>query len=204
MNRVRTFAFLCLFLALFTATAFSQMEIKKGIKGGLNVADLEGSGIRNTDIQVIYNFGVFANIALFDLVSVQPEVNYSMKGAKQTFEIEGGTYDFNYDLVYVEFPLLIKLSIPFEPTVAPSLFGGAAFAYNLSARGRITVGSQASESDLTDFRRSEYSAVAGASIEFPPVIFEVRYYHGLTSIFNSTDTGKITNRVVAITAGFVL
>lgn len=96
--------------AVFTALAvvlslatFSQTQI--GIKGGININDIEDSRYRNnTATRIGYHGGLLFHIHVRRKLAVQPEVVFSSQGAKYTHP------DFNGDVVtnYLNIPVLLQ------------------------------------------------------------------------------------------------
>ena len=69
-------------VALLAITG-AQAQVAFGLKGGLNVSNLYGSGVSSQNTKSLFgaNAGVFASIPLATTFYIQPEVSYSMEGA---------------------------------------------------------------------------------------------------------------------------
>lgn len=68
--------------------AFSQEQgtsAKFGIKAGINFANLYISNVQNENLKMGESVGIFAKLPLTRGVSIQPELLYSNKGAKDTY-----------------------------------------------------------------------------------------------------------------------
>jgi len=85
---------------LFSAVNVSQAQVKFGPIVGLNVADVVGDDV-NSDGRVIgAHAGVFVNLGITDNFMIEPQVLFSMKGAK----LKGDDLKMNW----VEFPIWVR------------------------------------------------------------------------------------------------
>jgi len=195
-----------LLLGMFVMPGFSQVQFKKGVKGGLNLANLGGSDVENTDNKTGFSFGVFAALQLANLIYFQPEILYTMKGAKQKFDFGGETIDVSIKLNYIEIPLLIRLNVPVQgASFAPNLFAGPAIAFNLSAKVKAEGGGESSEVDIKDDTKStDFGLIVGVGSAFGPLVLDIRYILGLSSIDDSAEKADVKNRVISFNAGIAL
>ena len=115
---------LVLFIAaLLSVPAVSQAQGPSfGLKAGLNMADLSGSRIVDSDARTGLTVGAFASVPVHSAVAIQPEVVFSRKGAKRAaydydaFPLDGDAPPIGVYLAettshsYLEVPVLLKLS----------------------------------------------------------------------------------------------
>src|SRR5690349_11177041 len=59
---------------------------KFGIKGGVNLTNLYVNDVKDENMKVGFNAGVFAKVPMSRVVSLQPELLYSQKGSKITYD----------------------------------------------------------------------------------------------------------------------
>src|SRR5882757_6294482 len=88
------------------------LKAKFGIKGGLNLTNLYVADVSNDRMKAGFNAGVFAKLPVTRGFSIQPELLYSLKGAKENYNnfVQGdGEYRFN--LGYMELPVLAVVNI---------------------------------------------------------------------------------------------
>jgi hypothetical protein len=97
-------AFLALALTLGVASAAQAQSARFGVKAGASLTSLTGDDTDNAKYKFGFNGGVMANFALNDMFSIQPEVLYSMKGAKADGR------DSRVNLNYIDIPVLAKIS----------------------------------------------------------------------------------------------
>lgn len=183
--------------------SFGQVAISKGIKGGINFANLGGSDVEDTDSRTAFNVGVFAGIQLANILYLQPEVLYTMKGATQKFDFQGTTIKTTVKLTYLEIPVLFRLNVPVQGSnVAPNFFAGPALAFKLSAKAKAEGGGQSAEEDIEEVKSTDFSLVFGAGLGVGPVSFDVRYSLGLSSIDDSAENADVKNNVISINGAF--
>nr|GFD13455.1 hypothetical protein [Tanacetum cinerariifolium] len=84
--------------------ASQAQSIKYGVKAGASLTNFSGKDSDGYKNKFGFNGGVAANFGLNDMFSIQPEVLYSMKGAKAN-----GT-DVRLNLNYIDVPVLAKIS----------------------------------------------------------------------------------------------
>ena len=88
-------------LAVFVFGFTNAQEVKFGLKGGLNVANITGD-IEDNSSKVGFHVGGFAEIKVSEKFSVQPELLFSTQGTK--FDFEGTNVNFN--LSYLNIPIM--------------------------------------------------------------------------------------------------
>lgn len=98
-----------LFLSVFTAAVFiGQAQINFGIKAGANFSKFAGDDAKIGNVSPKFKTGFagggFVNIALTEVLSVQPEVLYSMEG---TMYKESGEKAF-YKTDYINVPIMVQ------------------------------------------------------------------------------------------------
>jgi hypothetical protein len=144
------------------------------------------------------------------VLSFEPELYFTQKGAQHSEDIPGGMVTSSINLSYFEIPFLFKIAIPLgeDFIVRPRIFGGPTVAYKLSAkfmnRYEDLGGSSDQTSDLADIKKWETGIVLGVGAEFDVKggVFsaDVRYSWSLGSI--STDPPEKKNKVFKIMLGF--
>ncbi len=105
---------------LFT-TYFAQAQegIQVGLKAGANLSNITGDETEDLKNKFGFHVGAFADFGISEMVSIRPEVLYSMKGAKAEEDgMEGG-----FNLHYIDVPVLARINadrlfFEFGPTVS--------------------------------------------------------------------------------------
>jgi hypothetical protein len=186
----------------------SGLKTKFGIKGGLNLTNLYVDNSNDEHIKAGFNAGVFAKIPITKGFSIQPELLYSVKGAKETYSnfIQGdGEYRFN--LGYVELPVLAVVNL--APNFNLHLGGYAAYLTNANVKNVDDNGSIDGATDLnTDkFKRWDFGLVGGLGFDIQNFTIGARYNYGLTGIGKSDNiTGDLLkdskNAGISVYVGF--
>ncbi len=88
-----------------------------GVKGGINFAHFGGDdsiadGVYKSVSNIGFTGGVFGSVPVIDVVSIQPNNFFALKGQKkETTGSSGSEYDRLY---YLEIPVLIKVYSPLK------------------------------------------------------------------------------------------
>ena len=87
MNRI---LYLLILLVSISGGLKAQPEFRLGLKGGMNISTFRSQELTTGYVTAGYHAGLFARIPLAGALSVQPEVQYSVKGS--TFNEALGNY----------------------------------------------------------------------------------------------------------------
>jgi len=176
------------FALLMALPQTSAAGIKFGLKGGASVANVNGDWTEALSDMSSIGFcgGIFLELNFGKILTIQPEVLYTMKGAD--------TGDGKLKLDYIEIPILLKVRIPLG-SVHPFVFAGPAFGYNLKA---LVEGVEIGDMPATD-----YSAVIGAGLQLGRSIhIDGRYTKSLQKLaIPDLDTIDLKNGVLSATLG---
>jgi len=181
---------------------------KFGIKGSFQLTSLYIDNVSSEHMKAGFNAGVFAKLPVTTGFSIQPELLYSVKGAKDTYSnfVQGdGEYRFN--LGYVELPVLAVVNICKNFNIHAG--GYAAYLVNANVKDVNNDGSIEGATDLNtdNFNRWDFGLAGGAGFDFGNVTLGARYNYGLSNIGKSGNlSGDLTksskNAGVAIYLGF--
>ena len=181
---------LCLVIVSLT-TLGASAQVNFGLKAGMNISTLRGDGVEKANSLIGANVGAFVNIPVSTMFSFQPEVLYSMEGAKED------VFDTKIMLNYVNIPLMLKY------TDASGFFGelGPQIGFLTSAKSKIN-GNTADIKDL--FKSTNFSLGIGAGFNFTPSVgVGLRYNLGLSNISEDTnDDVKTGNFSIGIHYSF--
>jgi hypothetical protein len=155
-----------------------------GIKGGLNVYDINNADNTGYDTRVGIHIGILGHVHIAPHFALQPEVVYSSQGATYVDEI-GDTYYYHLD--YINVPILFQymfdngLRLQAGPQLG-ILVGATSILDNNST-------------DLNDTKSYDFSLSVGFSYVIPSTGFgmDARYNLGLNNI-NKSSGPKSTNR----------
>jgi len=181
----RVLSTVCFLGLIFSANAQdsgSSTSLSFGIKGGVNFTNLYVEDVNDNNVLTSFNAGLFANFPLSESVSIQPEANFSRKGAELVYDnlLASGTARFK--LNYLEMPLLLKLNV----TKNLNLHFGPYLAYLMDAQitnetdgGSFNFEENISNEDLNKF---DYGLSGGVGLDFENSFIGIRYNYGLQTI----------------------
>lgn len=170
-------------LVILAAGTASAAGVGFGLKGGLNMANLHGTDAENLDWKTGFAAGAFANIAFTPVISLQPEVLYVMDGASENLL----GIEINFNLDYIQVPVLVKFDIPVAGTIIPTLYAGGYVGFLSGAEIEASYQDDSESMDVKDYTQSmDYGLSFGAAIDVHltslTLSFEGRYNYGLTTI----------------------
>ena len=163
------------------ATAAHAQSVSVGLKAGVSLANFVGKDVDESKLKAGANAGVALELGLSNGLALQPELLYSMKGARAEDQNLGIKYTTT--LHYVDVPVLIKLNAggPFFE-LGPQV-GFLLGVKNTREQGTTTV----SDTNKSAYKTTDVGAVVGVGYHFGsgPSI-GVRYNPGLTR-FQTTE-----------------
>ncbi|MGL5562437.1 MAG: porin family protein [Tannerellaceae bacterium] len=183
---------LVLSLVVASIGAKGQCNLSFGPKVGLNVSDLTNG---DYSARVGMNVGIFAQYRFNNSWAVQPEILYSMQGAKTNGMLGGPNYTCKID--YISVPILAK----FYATQGLSFGIGPQVAFRVKAdAGSGTFGNNETLKDITN--PVELAAAVGAAYDFPiGIVLDARYTIGVTKAFKA-DYWDEHNSVFQFSVGY--
>lgn len=197
---------------LFISSTVNGQRIKSaplswGLKGGINLATLYGDDVSDTEILDGFNGGLFFNYAFGPHLSLQPEVLFSRKGTELDNSISGEETTTDYELGYLEVPVMLKYHLTTGNTLNPNILVGPAVGFKLYG--------DANDQDIDDeMQDAEFGLTFGggldAEVASSPTDFiqtvglDLRYTLGLTDVFDIAGDPEAKNRVftIALAVGF--
>jgi hypothetical protein len=207
-----------------TPNVSAQTDWSFGAKGGVTVATLHGnvSGwLTLQDVDVLADLkdsrtgfvgGVFMNIGMTPLFSVQVEALYIQKGGtgKGAFTSDNTTFvdaDLTVELDYIEFPAVAMVSFPAGP-MEVSGYGGVSVAFNTNAKLIVEVGGSERSFDIGAIvKATEFNGMFGLGLSFGvgavSLIADGRYEYSLSAISDVT-ADDVKNGVASIVLGVTI
>jgi hypothetical protein len=162
-----------------------------GVTAGVNVATFSGSDADDADWRSDFMGGLSLNFGISDMLSLQPELLYSRKGAKAS---EGGITE-TIKLGYIDVPVLVKFAMGTAQQLRPVFFVGPSIGFLVSCDWTIT--GFGSEDCKDEFKSTDFGVVGGVGFDVGAIGVFVRFQQGLTKLFDDDDS-DLFNRVITI------
>ena len=160
-----------------------ELQARFGIKGGINFSNLyTKNGDEDSDLKVGYHAGLFAKLPLTRQFAVQPELYYTTKGAKVTYNSStiDGTADFNFN--YLELPILGVVNI----TDNVNIHAGPYFSYLVSGKvkndANVNLFDFEDNINNDDYNKFDVGLAVGLGVDIDRVGFGARYSYGLNKV----------------------
>ena len=168
---------------LFATAASAQMEAHFGIKGGMNASELHWTnGGNKMDTKIGFHAGALAHIhAKHSNWGIQPEVMYSLEGAKQT--LTGIKTDHN--LGYINVPVLVQYMFDngFRIEAGPQV-GFLMNAKNNTGSIKIDV--------KDNYKSTAFSIPVGVGyLTRSGLGFDARYSFGISDLSKTSGSSKL-------------
>lgn len=207
--RIRQVAGFLTLVTLATAgPAIAQVgRNETSLLGGGVISNLAGRDVQNGlgttrvglmgAVQLVHPFT--------QLIGIQTEFGILQKGASLQFG--GSTTQSSIQLSYFEIPVMARINFAGKyATWRPAIFAGPAVALNVGCKYKLgTQDGGSIESDCEQggpqIKAFDFSAVAGASLEYGSFGLFARYDHGLVTIDASDAKDDVRNR--ALVFGFI-
>lgn len=222
--------------AIFIFLAFSvpQTHAQIGVKGGVNLSKFVGSDAGGADDIMGLNIGATFRLIGIGPVSINPEIYYSEKGTRFSDQLstfmnmdpnqinpdDFENFDLEFNLAYVEVPIMVKVSMPFisGDVVKPFITGGPVFAWRIDCNFSLETAESISVQECanqnfpdfeTTFKQADRGYALGGGLDFVvPIlgtfIIEGRYTRGLSRLRETGVNDDIQNQSFTLLAGFTL
>jgi len=228
MIRVRaSLSLAALFLTPFWTTPASAQV---GFHGGINLTDLVGGGVGQSEGRTGLNVGLGYEILRLGALSLGPEIHYAQRGAEAfqaLFPTPGdgapgapvlGPVDVA--LEYVEIPLVARLRLPLGDRFHSWVMGGPVFGWKLDCEVRGDPGAGTVDPDCDDLlsreglqakvRNYEQGYFLGAALGIDvlggmgALTLDGRFIQGLTRLGEGDGGPDVKNRGFSLMLGYVL
>lgn len=184
-----------------TTTTTSTSSVTKapsfGVKGGVNFATVSGDDF-DPKSRTSFHVGVLGEFPLTDMFSIQAEALYSGQGFESDTdgEIFGGSGKVEYQLDYINVPILAKIYI----TSGLSVEVGPQFSFKVNEEIDADANADGGDLDIDEAKDFDFALAGGLTFQTDMGIFATgRYTYGLTDIIDDADA---KNNVFQIGIGF--
>jgi opacity protein-like surface antigen len=203
-------------LVLFAFGVASAQQVKFGVKAGLNLSTFSGDAVGDdVSMKAGLHAGGLVEIKFTDKLALQPEVLFSMQGAKVVSEGFDGAVsfhdEFKRNLSYINVPVMLK----FYPAGGFYLEGGPQVGFLVAAKAKVestdTEDGVITRISRTDDVKDQYKSVDfafnfGLGYDFTQNFYAgARYSFGLSGIqdspFTIYDVDR-KNNVLSLSVGY--
>lgn len=174
-------------------TTESSLQPKFGIKGGINLSNLYVDDVEDENMKVGVNVGVFAKLPVSKGFSIQPELLYSSKGAKISYNNIFGDGEYRFNLNYVELPVLAVFNLGKNFNIHAGPYAALLTSANIkrldNESGDVD---DIADLDTDNFKRFDYGLVGGVGFDIQNFTLGARYNYGLNEIGDGGIAGEAT------------
>jgi len=196
MNKTLTIIVAIMLSMLLVCSALGQEVTKgltaKGIKVGVNLAKLTGSDVEDAKMLLGIVGGVFIEYSFSPMFAIQPELLYSMEGAKYKDIVEEGiTVSPKLTLSYLQIPVFLKLKPQTSGNIKPTFCAGPFLGILMSAKAKGSASAEGQSADVSVdvkdlFESTNFGVAFGVGAAYKltkgEITFDARYALGLSKI----------------------
>lgn len=185
--------FLILFVVCAASVAVTNAQVRFGVKGGVNLANVSGD-VEDNKMKIGFHAGALVQIPVTQQFMVQPEAIFSTQGAK----FDDGIDEGKFNLTYVNIPLLAR----YQSTSGFFAQTGPQAGLLMSAKAKVGD----DEEDFKEFMKTlDFSWVFGLGYQTPSGFgVDARFNLGLTNMWDGDDGDKTKNSVIQVGVFYVL
>lgn len=186
-----------------------------GVRGGVNLSRFVGEDAVSGS-EAGLNLGASIPLIHVGPVSIGPEVYYAQKGGGQLDPASAQTLDF--ELSYIEVPLLARLRFPLSGGLAGYVGGGPVYAWKLDCK--FTAETDASDTARkcgeqfqtfdTAMKSADKGIVLNAGLDLPVLggfgglNLDARFTRGLDRLVEADAGGNVKNQAITLMLGYYL
>ena len=198
--------------ALVSIVSYSQ--ISWNAKVGMNMSNFTGDA--DTDMRVGFNVGVGMEYQFTDLVSLQPSLFFSQKGAKYSEGYDGSIIDADADVkinqLYLELPINVQLRFNIADNTNLVIATGPYLACGVGGKTKFDGGASVGSINITgddkidtfgndglDYNRFDAGWNIGLGVEFGRILVGLDTQLGFCKVM---DGNAPHNANIEITLGY--
>ncbi len=208
---MKTLMKLLIVIIALTTTLESFAQIKFGVKGGLNFANVLDKTNNRTysddyKSKIGFNLGVTAEYSISEKFAIEPGLLFSTKGYK--LEDSGITGSIN--LNYLEVPINAIYKIEFS-NAKILIIAGPYLGYAISGKMKASepvlgVNEDSKEQKVeigTDIKALDFGLNIGTGVEIKDITICLQYGYGLSNLsIHPENEAKLKNRILGISLGY--
>ena len=169
--------------AMVIPISLIAQDTRTGIKGGLNLSNLYVDDVSDENLRPGFSLGVFTQLPVSEFFVIQPEVLYSTKGARLTYDALDLEGEYRFNLNYVDVPILATFKLGESADIQVGPYVSYLVASSISTDGDL--GEALADVDRDNFHTLDYGLSAGFGLNFNAITVGLRYNYGLAEIGDS-------------------
>ena len=186
--------------------AVAQDRAAVGAEVGYSRADLTGEQSNLVEHRQGAITGVYLHLPVNPIVSVRPELLFSLRGGRTLVLAGDQVADADIELAYLEVPLLARLNLP-RGRIRPVVFAGPSLALQIGCDVELQTDTlrtfTCGGDTLSQIREWDLAWIAGAAVEMhlprTTLALQGRYTAGFRSVFD--EPIDLRNRGMALLFG---
>ncbi|MBC7829213.1 MAG: PorT family protein [Chitinophagaceae bacterium] len=181
---------------------------KVGVKGGINFTNLYVDDVKDENMKIGFNLGLFAKLPVTQGLSIQPEILYSVKGSKLAYDLGVlGSNEYRFNLNYVEVPILAVINLSKNFNLQAGGYAAYLAQANIKRANGDGTNDQIADLNEENFNRLDYGLVGGLGIDVENITIGARYNYGLREVgkadnFGSQALKNSKNSAISLYIGF--
>ena len=187
-------------------SAENGLRSKFGLKAGVNLANLYVDDVEDENFKVGFTGGLFAKLPVTRGFSIQPELLYSNKGAKATYDNIFAEGEYRFNLHYIELPVMAVINVVKNLNIHAGPYVSYLAAANVTRLDDDNNVDNVRDLKADNFNRIDYGLAGGLGLDFQNLTIGARYNYGLREIGESGLSGEVTknskNSVINVYLGF--
>lgn len=202
-----TAAVVCISAVKVNAQAPKSTGVHVGLRAGVNLSNVTKDADADFSIgsKLGANAAVFLELPIGPIFSIQPELQFSQKGYKNTGTFLGNAYEYKQTSNFIEVPLLAKI----KPVKNFGILVGPQFSFLASTKTNFTTANTSYENlvkeDNDNLRKNILGGVIGIEANAANFLVSLRYNVDFQT--NNGDgtssTPKYKNQVAALSVGLI-
>ena len=185
---------LTVLFALFCTMSFAQLSFN--VKAGLNLSSYIGDNSDHSKFKPGVRLGVGMEYQFTDIISLQPSLFFSQKGAKYSEGYEGivdADADVKINQLYLELPLMVGARIHTASNFDLLFKGGPYLAYGVGGKTKIDGVSEKADTFGDDgLKRFDAGLGLGVAFEFGNIVVGVETGTSFTKVASGVSAHNLS------------
>ena len=177
-----SFSLMVLFMSNISCYAQELKSTQIGIKAGINISNLYTGDATRTDMIHGFNVGVFTRVPVTNFIAFEPEFYLTTKGASITYNnlLMDGTANFN--LTYLELPVLCVINVTHLVNVQFGPYISYLIDYKIKNMANVNLFNFEQKINVNNYNHIDAGCLVGVGLDVGGITMGARYSLGLTKV----------------------